>query len=136
MERVRLTVWPSLISLVGAENNDTDVVAFEVERHAAHTVFELDHFAGLHVIEAIDTSDTVTDGQNLTDFGNFGFLAEILDLIFQDRGNFCGADIHQRASFIANLIALSLVRSELSTIRLPSLTMRPPIMAGSIWTST
>src|SRR6202034_2018255 len=39
---------------VGAEDHDTDVVGFEVQRHAAGAVFELDHFAGLDVVEAVD----------------------------------------------------------------------------------
>src|SRR6185312_5672905 len=63
-----------------------------------------------------------------------GLLAEILDLVLQDRGNFRRADVHQPASFIACLIELSLVRSELSTIRLPSLTTRPPMIEGSTFT--
>src|SRR6185437_7975445 len=94
-----------------AENHDADIVIFEVEGNA------------------------VTDGEYLPDLGDFGLLAEVLDLLFQNGGDFCGADIHQRASFIANLIELSLVRSELSTIRLPTLTISPPIMAGSTSTS-
>ena len=120
---------------VGAEDHDADVVGFEVERHAAHAVLELDHLAGLHVVEAVDAGDAVADRQHLADLGDLGLLAEILDLLFQDGGNFCGADIHQRASFIASLIALSLVRSELSTMRLPTLTISPPMMAGSTLTS-
>src|SRR6185312_7453967 len=36
---------------VGAENNDTDVVGFEVQRHTAGAVLEFDHFAGLDVVE-------------------------------------------------------------------------------------
>src|SRR5262245_4344210 len=120
---------------VVAENDDTDVVYFEVERHAAHTVLELDHLAGLNIVEAVDAGDAVADGEHLSDLRDFGFLAEVLDLLFQDGGNFCGADIHQRASFIANLIELSLVRSELSTMRLPTFTISPPMMAGSILTS-
>src|SRR6201996_1204690 len=119
---------------VGAENNDTDVVGFEVQRHAAGAVLELDHFTGLDVVEAVDAGNTVADGQHLSDFGNLSLLAEILDLVLQDRGNFRGADVHQPASFIACLIELSLVRSELSTMRLPSLTTRPPIMEGSTFT--
>ncbi len=97
---------------VVAEDHDADVVDFEVERHAADAVLELDHLAGLHVVEAVDAGDAVADRQHLADFGDLGLLAEILDLVFQDRGDFCGADIHQPASFIACLIALSLVRSE------------------------
>src|ERR1700730_14158607 len=119
---------------VGAEDHDADVVGLEVQRHAAGPVLELDHLAGLDVVEAVDAGNAVADGQHLSDFGNLGLLAEILDLVFEDRGNFRGADVHQPASFIACLIELSLVRSELSTIRLPSLTTRPPMIEGSTFT--
>ncbi len=119
---------------VGAEDHDADVVGFEIERHTARAVLELDHFTGLDVVEAIDTSDAVTNRQHLTDFRDLGFLAEILDLVLENCGNFRGADVHQPASFIACLIELSLVRSELSTMRLPSLTTSPPMIAGSTFT--
>src|SRR6202042_1248438 len=119
---------------VAAENHDTDVVGFEIERHAARAILELDHLAGLDVVQPVDAGDAVTDGQHLSDFGNLGLLAEILDLVLQDRGNFRGADVHQPASFIACLIELSLVRSELSTMRLPTLTTRPPMIDGSTFT--
>src|SRR5467141_572184 len=119
---------------VGAEDHDADVVGFEVQRHAAGAVFELDHLAGLDVVEAVDAGNAVADRQHLSDFGNLSLLAEILDLVLEDRGNFRGADVHQPASFIACLIELSLVRSELSTMRLPSLTTRPPMIEGSTFT--
>src|SRR5476651_436758 len=119
---------------VGAEDHDADIVGLEVERHAAGAVLELDHFARLDVVETIDAGNAVADGQHLSDFGNLSLLAEILDLVLEDRGNFRGADVHQPASFIACLIELSLERSELSTMRLPSLTTRPPMMEGSIFT--
>src|SRR5581483_2581796 len=95
-----------------------------------------DHLAGLDVVETVDAGDAVTDRQHLADFRNLGFLAEILDLVFQDGGNFRGADIHQRASFIANLIELSLVRSDASTMREPTFTFSPPMIEGSTVTST
>src|SRR5579872_886858 len=120
---------------VGAEDHNADVVGFEVERHAFDAAFELDHFAGLHVVEAVDAGNTVANRQDLSDLGDFSFLAEILDLLFENGGDFRSADIHQRASFMACFIALSLVRSEASTIRLPSLTTSPPMMAGSTLTS-
>ena len=116
---------------VVAEDHDADVVGFEIERHAAHAVLELDHLAGLHVVEAVDARDAVTDREHLTDFRDLGLLAEILDLLFQDGGNFCGADVHQRASFIAILIEFSLVRSDASTMREPSFTFSPPMIEGS-----
>jgi hypothetical protein len=91
---------------------------------------ELDHLAGLDVVETVDAGDAVADGQNLTDFGDLGFVAEILDLVLEDRGNFSGADIHQPTSFMRVRIELSLVLSEPSTMREPSLTMRPPMIDG------
>jgi len=79
---------------VGAEDHDADIVGFEIERHAFDAALELDHFAGLHVVEAVDAGDAVADGEHLADFGDFGLLAEILDLVLEDCGNFRGADIH------------------------------------------
>ncbi len=132
MARVRLTVCAFLDLAVVAEDHDADIVDLEVQRHAAHAVLELDHLAGLHVVEAVDAGDAVADGEHLADLGDLGLLAEILDLLLEDCRNLGGADVHQRASFIANLIELSLVRSEESTMRLPSLTTSPPMIAGSI----
>src|ERR1700733_820585 len=120
---------------VRAEDHDADIVDFEVKRHAFDAAFELDHFAGLHIVETVDAGTTVAARQYLPDLRDFGLLAEILDLLFENGGDFRSADIHQRASFMACFIALSLVRSEASTMRLPSLTTSPPIMAGSILTS-
>src|ERR1043166_1533936 len=44
---------------VGAEDDDPDVVSFEVQRHAAGAVLELDHLAGLDVVQTVDAGDTV-----------------------------------------------------------------------------
>ena len=107
----------------------------EVQRHAARAVLELDHLAGLDLVEAIGAGDAVADAQHLTDFGDLGLGAEIGDLALENRRNFCGADIHQPTSFMARRIALSLVLSEPSTMREPSLTMRPPMIEGSILAS-
>src|SRR5271169_3154617 len=60
--------------------------------------------------------DAVADRQHLADFRDLGLLTEILDLLLEDRGDFCGADVHQPTSFIACLRAWSLVRSELSKL--------------------
>ena len=48
---------------VVAEDHDADIVGFEIERHAAHAVLELDHLAGLHVVEAVDARDAVADAK-------------------------------------------------------------------------
>src|SRR5690606_15406653 len=99
---------------VRTENNDTDIVGFKVERHAADAAWELDHLTGLDIVEAVDAGNAVTDGQNLANFGNFGFLAEVFDLVFQNCGNFRSADIHQPTSFSASLSEASLVFSDVS----------------------
>ena len=79
---------------VGAEDHDADIVDFEIERHAFDAALELDHLAGLHVVEAVDAGNAVADRQHLADFRNLGLLAEILDLLLEDGGDFRGADIH------------------------------------------
>src|SRR4029077_21290575 len=56
---------------VVAEDHDADVVDLEVERHAAHAVLELDHFAGLDVVQSIDAGDAVADREYLADFRDF-----------------------------------------------------------------
>src|SRR5258705_289601 len=57
-----------------AEDHDADVVGFQVERHAADAVLELDHLAGLDIVEAIDTSNAVADRQHLADFRKLSLL--------------------------------------------------------------
>ena len=46
---------------VRSENNDTDIVRFKVQGHALNTVGELDHFASLNIVEAVNTGNTVTN---------------------------------------------------------------------------
>ncbi len=121
---------------VGAEDHDADVVGFEVQRHAAHAGLELDHLAGLDVVEAVDAGDAVADGQDLADLGDLGLGAEVLDLPLEDVGNLSSADIHQPTSFMRVRIELSLVLIEASTMRLPSRTMMPPMISGSTFMSS
>ena len=120
-----------LDAAVVAEDHDTDVVGLEVERHAADAAGEFHHLAGLHLVEAVDAGDAVADRQHLADLRDLGLLAEVLDLLLEDRGDLGGADVHQAVPFIATLRLLSLVRSELSIMRLPTLTIRPPSRLGS-----
>ena len=77
-----------------AEDNHTYVVDFQVQGHALYAVCELDHFARLDVVEAIDARHAVRYGQNLTNLCNIGFSAEVSDLILQDRRDFRSTNIH------------------------------------------
>ena len=79
---------------VVAEDHDADVVGLEIQRHAANATGKLDHFAGLHLVEAVDARDAVADREHLADLGNLCVFAEVLDLILEDRGDLCGADVH------------------------------------------
>ena len=131
---VRLTVSPSLMVAVVAEDHDADIVGFEVQRHAPDAAGKFDHFAGLHIVETINAGDTVAHGEHLPDLRYFCFLTEIFDLLFEDRRNLGRADfheLHQLASFIAFSRFLSFVRKDVSIIWLPTFTMRPPRSLGS-----
>ena len=132
---VRLTVSPSLMSRSSPKMTTPTLSAFEVQRHAADAAGELDHLAGLDIVEAVDAGDAVADGEHLADFGDLGLLAEILDLVLQNCGNFRGADVHQPTSFSASLSELSLVLSDVSIWREPILTTRPPSSDGSTVTA-
>ena len=81
-------------SAVVAEDDDADVVGLEVQRHAGDAAGELDHPAGLHVVEPVDTRDAVAHRQHLADLGDLSLLAEVLDLLLEDRGDLCGPDFH------------------------------------------
>ena len=74
--------------------SDADIVGFEVQGHALGAVVEFDHLAGLDVVEAVDTGDAVTDGENGPDFGDLRFGVEVRDLVADDAGDFSGADFH------------------------------------------
>src|SRR5690606_10497157 len=100
-------------------------------RHTADAAGEFHHLAGLDIVETVHAGDTVTDRQHLADFGNFGLLAEILDLILENCGDFRGADVHQPTSFSASLSELSFVLSDVSIWREPIFTTSPPSSDGS-----
>jgi len=124
---------------VGTEDNHTDIVGFEVQRHALNAVGKFDHFTGLNIVEAVDTGDTVTDRQHAADFRNLGFGAEIGDLVLDDLGNFCGADVHFATQpFIALARVFKRVLIEVSIIWLPIFTVSPPNSDGStlVWMAT
>ena len=126
MALVRLTVPPSRDVAVVAEDHDADIVVLEVQRHAARAVLELDHLAGLDLVEAVDAGDAVADRQHAADLGDLGLGAEIGDLLLQDGGDLGGADVHQAAPFITRSSCCSLVRIEASSMREPTRTTSPP----------
>ena len=89
LDRVALTD-----AAVVAKNDHTDIVEFEVEGHALHAVRELDHLAGLHFVEAVDTGDAVADREDLPNLGDIRLAAETGDLLPQDRRDFRRTNFH------------------------------------------
>src|SRR5882757_2302889 len=95
---------------VVAENHAADIVGFQVEGHALDAARKLDHFAGLDIVEAVNTGDAVTDAEHFADFTDLRLGAEILDLALEDGGDFGGLDIHVR--FLRSYSVGSPVQSE------------------------
>ena len=67
------------------EDDNTNVVNFQVQRHAANSTREFDHFTGLDCVQTVNAGDTVADAQHATDLGYFGVLAEVFDLVLENR---------------------------------------------------
>jgi hypothetical protein len=87
---------------------------------------ELDHLAGLDVVEAEDAGDAVADGEDRAHVGDVGFLAEVGDLGLEDGRDFGGADIHGSYALLrANLRESSFDFSEASNRREPTLHLDP-----------
>src|SRR3546814_18456445 len=95
------TLFRSLDAAVSTEDHDADVVDFQVQRHALDAAGELDHFAGLHVVEAVDAGHAVADRQHLADLGDIRLVAEVFDLDFQNGGTLRGAEVPSPTPFMA-----------------------------------
>ena len=70
------------------EYDNTNIVGLQVEGHALESGAELNHLFSLDVLEAIDTSDTVTNGQDTTGFVQVGLRGSTQNSLFQNGGNF------------------------------------------------
>ena len=73
------------------EYDNTNIVGLQVEGHALESGAELNHLFGLDVLEAIDTSDTVTNGQDAASLVQVGLGGRTQDTFFQNGGNFGGS---------------------------------------------
>ncbi len=55
-------------SPIVTQNDDTDVVGFQVKGHTSDTRGELNHFTGLDLGKTENSGNTITDGDNGTEF--------------------------------------------------------------------
>jgi hypothetical protein len=67
MAPVRLTVSPSLISRSSPKITTPTLSVSRLSAMPLDAVLELDHLAGLHIVEAVDAGDAVADRQHLAD---------------------------------------------------------------------
>ena len=81
---VAVTVSPSWICGVVAQDDHADGRLFEVERQPLDAVLERDHLAGHHAREAVDPGDAVADLEHLPDLGPGDLGLELLDLTLDD----------------------------------------------------
>lgn len=76
-----------LDELVVTEDHNTNVVGLQVEGHALQSGGEFHHLIGLDVVQAIDTSDTVTNAQHAASFLKIGLGCNAQDSLLQNVGD-------------------------------------------------
>ena len=94
---VRRTSWPFVDFGGLAEEHDADVVLFEVQRQAEEVVAEVDELAGHDLVEAVDSRDSVADGEHRADLGDVDRLLVTRQLLLQNLGDLVRFDVHDYA---------------------------------------
>ncbi len=77
-----------------AQQDDADVVLFQVEGQAHHVVGQLQQLARHRLLQAVGAGDAVTHADDGTDLGDVHLGVEAFDLATNDAGNFFRADVH------------------------------------------
>ncbi len=77
---------------VRAHDHDADVVLFEVERDSLQSVGKLDELGRSHAAQSVDAREVRPDLDDRTDFVFLDLGLELLDLLFEDAGNFVSVD--------------------------------------------
>src|SRR5690554_2678565 len=70
-----------------AQNNGTDRVLLQVQRHTINATFELNHFPVHHVHQTVNTNDTVGDGNDRSLMAGFGRHVEFFDALLDNFAN-------------------------------------------------
>ncbi len=94
MRPVRLTVSPSRISAVLAEQHGADALLFEVERDAEDAVRELEHLARHRLLDPMHASDAVANRHDRADLRHVDVDGVAADLVANDLGDFFRFDVH------------------------------------------
>lgn len=73
---------------IRAEKHNTDLASFQVHAHALDTGSEFDQLLGLDIAQTMDTSNTITNGQDTTSFSEASLFLYTTNSLFKDGGDF------------------------------------------------
>jgi hypothetical protein len=73
---------------IGTEKHHTDLAGFQVHAHSLDARREFDQLLSLDIAHAMDTGDTVTDGQDTASLGQAGLFLHTTDSLLEDGRNF------------------------------------------------
>merc|ERR1719228_246326 len=82
-----------LDELVVTEDHNTNIVGLQVEGHSLQSGAELHHLLGLDVLEAIDTGNTVTNGEDAACLLEVDGGGGSQDSLLQDGGNLSSSSL-------------------------------------------
>ena len=82
-----------LNQLVITEHDNTNVVRLQVEGHALQSGAELHHLFGLDVLKTIDTSNTVSNGQDTSSFLKIDGGGGSKNSLLEDGGDFTSSSL-------------------------------------------
>ena len=92
MRLVRLTMSPSLMRGVVAEEDGADVVLLEVEHHADDVAGERQQLAGHRLLEPVDARDAVADLDDAADLLQVDLRLVARELALDDLADLSGLD--------------------------------------------
>lgn len=79
-----LDAFTFLDETIRTEKHDTDLASFQVHAHASDTGGEFDQLLGLYIAQAMDTSNTVTNGQNTTSFSEASLFLDTANSLLEN----------------------------------------------------
>ena len=94
MRPVRLTVSPSLISVVAAEKHGADTLLLEVQNESVDIISEVQQLAGHRLIQPIDMGNAVADLKNRADIVDVQINIVVLDSFLNYGSNFFRIHFH------------------------------------------
>ena len=77
-----------------AQQNASDLIFFQIERHASDAMRELEQFAGHHLFQAMHAGNAIANGNDGSHFTHFHARVVVFNLCADDLANFFCSDVH------------------------------------------